>query len=434
MRDGAGIRGRRVCIVTPTHLGSTPRVVKEADALHESGLEVTVIAVRTLDSVEARDQAILERARWRVRRIDLRSAWRRLPARIVQATAQTFGRTLPAAWTADMRTSALTPHLAAAASTTPADLFIAHYPAALPAAAAAARVQAARLAFDAEDFHAGEVPNEAGYAQTTAGIREIEARYLPRCSYVTAASPGIADAYATAYGINRPTVVLNTFPLAERMPGPANGDPVPTRPSIYWFSQVIGPDRGLACAIHAIGRAATRPHLHLRGEVAPDFRGRLEQYARTAGASGRVHLLAPARPDEMVRLAAELDAGLVAETGHTLNRRIALTNKLFTYLAAGVPAIMSDVEAHRAFAREAGVEDWLYETENPDSLAARLDQWFGDGDRLAAARARATALAHGRYHWEADRAELIAAVTKALTGPCEHRLMGARGMGPVAAP
>ena len=413
MRDEHGAHARRVCIITPTHLGSTPRVVKEAQALHDSGLEVTVIAVRTRDSVEVRDGAILKRAAWRTKRIDLRSFWRRLPSRIVQAAAGT----VHVVWRTELGVSALTTHLTAAAVATPANLFIAHYPAALPAAAAAARAHAARLAFDAEDFHPGELPDGPAHDDARRGIAHVEQRYLPQCAYVTAASPGIADAYAMTYGIERPTVVLNTFPQAERAAAPCGGEARRRGPSLYWFSQVVGQDRGIECAIQATGRAASRPHLYLRGDLASGFGTAIEALAIEAGATDRVHLLEPAAPEEMVRLATEFDAGLVAETGHTLNRRIALTNKLFTYLAAGVPAVMSDVDAHCSFARDAGVGDWLYGANDAESLAARLDHWFGEPCRLAMAQARAVELSQERYHWEVDRDVLVATVTRALSAP-----------------
>ena len=55
--------------------------------------------------------------------------------------------------------SPFTGPLTAAAKRVPADLYIAHYPAALPAAAIAARRHGALYAFDAEDFHLGDLPD-----------------------------------------------------------------------------------------------------------------------------------------------------------------------------------------------------------------------------------------------------------------------------------
>ena len=96
--DGFGVpRKLRICIVTPGALGSNPRVVKEAQALHEGGNDVTVIATRTLALVDRRDEAVLAAAPWRAQRLDFTlrgGAWRlrraaqeveRLPSRRLDA-------------------------------------------------------------------------------------------------------------------------------------------------------------------------------------------------------------------------------------------------------------------------------------------------------------------------------------------------------------
>jgi Glycosyl transferase 4-like domain len=269
-------RKLRICILTPGALGSNPRVVKEAQALHDAGNDVAVISTRTLAHVDQRDEAVLETAAWRALRIDLRrrgNGWR---FRRVTQTAHALGFSMTEfGGFADRGFSAFTGPLIRAANGVPADLYIAHYPAALPAAVSAARRHGALYAFDAEDFHLGDWPEEPAYEPQRRLVRAIEGRHLPGCAYLTAASPGIADAYAEAYGIALPTVVLNVFPRAQTPPGPTpNGTAVPG-PSVYWFSQTIGPDRGLECAVQAIGRARTRPHLFLRGSPTPGFLDRL---------------------------------------------------------------------------------------------------------------------------------------------------------------
>src|SRR5260370_1251501 len=101
------------------------------------------------------------------------------------------------------------------------------------------------------------VPTQSCY-ETGGGVarmwaEQVERESLPQCCYVTAASPGIAGAYASKYGIPTPTSILNVFPLAER--------PLrfrETRPDgplrLYWFSQTIGPGRGLENVIRAMER------------------------------------------------------------------------------------------------------------------------------------------------------------------------------------
>ena len=355
----------------------------------------------------------MRRIPWRLERIDLRSRlrWRLLRAGQLGARCAYLATGL--ARSADVGLSAFTRPLRRAALATPADLYIAHYPAALPAVAAAARKYGARYAYDAEDFHLGDWPDDPAYDIERRLVREIEGRYLPGCAYVTAASPGIAEAYAEAYGIERPRVVLNAFPLGQACPRPTPSGTARPGPSLYWFSQTIGPDRGLECAVRAAGLARTRPHLYLRGTPAAGYAERLLHLAETAGAGGRVHLLPPDEPDRMEQLAAAYDAGLVAETGHTASRRLCLTNKLFSFLLAGIPPLMSDTPAHCRFAAEAGMTDLIYPRDDPAALAELLDRLLGDATRLAASRALAWRLGQERYNWERERGQLVEVVERA---------------------
>ena len=98
----------RVCIVTPGQIGSNPRVVKEADALHEAGHDVSVIATRTLDRVEPRDLALMRGIPWRLQRIDLRSRLQRWPGRAMQLARARPSACSVAARIADRAFSAFT--------------------------------------------------------------------------------------------------------------------------------------------------------------------------------------------------------------------------------------------------------------------------------------------------------------------------------------
>src|SRR5258708_221199 len=122
-------RRPRICILTPGALGSNPRVVKEADALHEDGYDVTVISTRTLAHVDQRDDAILAGANWRALRLDFRSrgvVWRM--RRSIQSVYAASFRLTGYGGFADRGCSAFSLPLIAAARPVPADLYIAHYP------------------------------------------------------------------------------------------------------------------------------------------------------------------------------------------------------------------------------------------------------------------------------------------------------------------
>jgi glycosyltransferase involved in cell wall biosynthesis len=225
-----------------------------------------------------------------------------------------------------------------------------------------------------------------------------------------------------------PTVVLNVFPLAHAPGGPTPAGTAVPGPSLYWFSQTVGPDRGLDTAVAALGLARSRPHLYLRGAKAAGFAQRLHDLARKNGVEGRVHLLEPAAPADMERLAAAYDIGLVSDIGHVENRRIALTNKLFSFLLAGIPVVASAIPAHRDLANALGPALALYDPDNSEQLANAVDALLLDPDRLRLARSEAWRLGQDRYNWEQERAALLAAVERALA-PHRSSCVGRCGAG-----
>lgn len=406
-------RKQRVVIVAPGALATSPRVVKEADALWAAGFDVHVIATRTSARTDEGDASILKRIGWNARRIDLRARstrWHlRLPQEVTRRAFAGFGvRAL-----AERALHPWTRLLRSAATMHRADLYIAHYPAALPAVAAAAKRHEGHFAYDAEDFHLGDWPDDPAHDLDRRLVREIEGRYLPKCAFVTAASPMIADALETEYGIRRPNVLLNVFPLSQQPVFRERGCASPG-PSVYWFSQTVGTDRGLECAIRAIALAKTRPHLYLRGTPSAGFEETAKQLANKVGAAGRLHFLSPGPPDDMERLASAYDLALSSETENRRARVVCLTNKIFTYLLAGVPPLMSATPAQAAFASEAGLRDQLYPLDDPLALAALMDRYLGDLDRLADARHRAWKLGDERYNWETESLKLITLVSQAL--------------------
>lgn len=411
------------------HLSSNPRVVKEADALSAAGYKVAVIAPDYTTWGREADKEFDYRA-WKIVDRPQFGPLSPRPARLVELARRAIAGVavrnlgiehpalLHAAW------HPVSSRLITAAKRQPAALYIGHL-AGLPAAAIAAAHHGGRYAFDAEDFHPGDLPNEPEHAVANRMVRLIEGRYLPECAYVTAASPGIADAYAAEYGIARPTVILNTFPKSRAPAAWTPAGSTEPSPSIYWFSQTIGAGRGIECAISAVARAAARPHLYLRGTLVQGFRDHLETLARTAGVMDRLHILAPALPHQMVALAAQFDVALSGETGFSPNNRIALGNKLFTYLLAGIPILMSDSPAHQMIAPDMGEAAMLFPIEDAAALANAIDTFLLDKCALARSRHAAWALGQDRFNWDVDAERLVETVRRTLP------LRPARGQGAV---
>ena len=404
-----------ITIITPGALGSNPRVVKEAEALARRGHRVHVQSTRSLDIVDRRDTAVLRHASFASGRLDLRTlpSWRL--RRLLQIGARYSFAALKLEALAPWALSPIAPLLRHALwPTSPADLYIAHYVEALPAAAALAARHGAAYAFDAEDFHLGEHSDGPGVDLLRQIQRTIESRYLPGAAYVTAAAPLIAQAYAETYAIALPTVILNSFPRANAPSTPTIAGSIRPGPSLYWFSQTIGFGRGLKTAIRAIAEARSQPHLYLRGSPARGFAEELKAVAAELGVAARLHFLEPAMPDDLERLAAEFDLGYSGEEGVEINRQYALGNKIFSYFLGGVPCLASATAAHLELASQLGDAMATFPIGDAQALSALIDSYLLTPSRLAKARQDAWQLGQSRFNWELDAERLVALVEEKL--------------------
>ena len=412
----------RICLVTPGNVASNPRLVKEAQALRDAGYPLRIVAADIIPSLSPYDAEIFARLGCEHVRVSLRTPRHRHIVRAgLQRAARLGMRVLGEAGNglgmASWAHHPLSFDLGEAAARQPADLYLGHNLAALPAAARAADRHRARCGFDAEDFHCGELENTPANAHELAVRTIIERALLPRCQHLTAASPGIAQEYAQRYGVHMETI-LNVFPLSEAPVQPvaghlARGEP----PSLYWFSQTIGGQRGLEAVVRAMARMRVRARLRLRGNLSIGYLETLRTLARVAGGEDlaqRIETLPIAPPSEMARLAAGHDVGLALEQVRPLNRALCLTNKIFVYLLAGLPVCMSRTPAQAALAAELGDAAWLADLDNPAAFANTLDDYLGDPGRQQRARATAWKLAHVRFNWDVEQSRFLAAIQSSL--------------------
>jgi len=228
-------------------------MVKAADALAEEGHSVRVVSTRHVPWATLADGAMRGTRNWPWQVVDYSSAnrtvWLRsaLRGRAAQAAVALLGPThvpLPLAIRAYSRVH---DELVDAALAEPCDLFYGGTTGALAATAEAARRSRVPFGLDFEDFHSAEQADADWHWMDIVAAR-IEAELLPTAAFTTAAGAAIAAAYAAKYDVS-PVTINNTFALPTTTPKfeGAGGE----RLRLYWFSQTIGPTRGLEGCIAA---------------------------------------------------------------------------------------------------------------------------------------------------------------------------------------
>lgn len=401
-----------ILILTATHLCRNPRVVKEATALGAAGYDVTVMTVSFQERFERMDRELLQGLPFKRVTVDYSAGdrWTRLRDFIRRAKTRAARALLE--YTPLESASALGPAgpLLRRARAFPADLTIVHTEIPIWIAVHLLR-DGRKVAVDIEDWYSEDLLHADRRGRPVCLLRRAEDYVLNRCVYSLATSHSMADALVAAFHCPRPLVLRNVFPLQpqSRLDRPATEGP----PAFIWFSQTIGPGRGLELFLSAWARTARPSRIYLLGDERPGFcdylRSRLPAARR-----GDLRPIPLVTPQQLPARLAEFDIGLALEPRHPVNRNVTITNKLFQYFNAGVAVIATDTAGQREIMQAVPDTGLLVQAHETTQLAAQLDALLGDPARLRAMQVAARAAAERQFCWERESPTLLNAVKRAL--------------------
>ena len=279
-----------------------------------------------------------------------------------------------------------------------ADLYFAHNFETLMPAALAAKRHGAALVFDCMEFYSDM--GDGQRAEVGRAIAEIEARYLPECNLVVAASPELAATYAATYGIDQPIAAYNTPPIEIDLPLRKGGTL-----NLYWRNTVLGfGQRGLDDILAAMARLPKDVVLHLQGHLGHDGGAALNQRIAGLEIADRVVILPPHPAGAAVTSAARFDIGLCLERSGPRNHELTVSNKMFDYHMAGLAVIAADHPGLAAVVGQSG-GGLLYAAGNVQALFDAIAELSADRKKLAQLQqnARAFALQQANMEVELDK-------------------------------
>jgi len=408
----------RVLILSGIQLSANPRVVKEADTLGDAGYRVEVVGATVDSRLAERDLELCAAKPWTYTTlVDASSTswkerfkWLRARARM-RFAREAFSRFEVQS---PHQLGYVTEELFRHAITHPAELTILHNPQAIWAGAALIR-ERRPVAVDMEDWYSEDLLSEDRKRQPVGSLQRWEGLVLREASYSTTTSGCLSRALAAAYDCPPPAVVYNSFPSSERnrLDGKILDRVDVTIPSLTWFSQVIGPGRGLETLMDALPGMKSVFEIHLRGNCRSDYRASLLARAPESWRS-RIHFHSQVPHAELLSRIAEHDVGLAAEIPFCQSRALTITNKLLQYLLAGIAVVASDTEGQREAAQGAGGAVVLFKAGAAANLAEALDSLFATPARLTLAKADALSAALGQFSWERSAAILLEQVECAV--------------------
>ena len=406
---------KKVVLISTGQPSCNPRLVKEADALHTAGFEVTVLYCFFVDWAADKDKQLLQQVSWKYQEAGGAPGYnngRYLFTRLRNKLAVLLNNYIGNRFLLAERTQARAyDELLKAAKKIKASWYIGHNLGALPVAVTAARYNNAKAGFDFEDYHRGELLPSA--TNDLNRLTYLENKYLSSLNYFSGASSMITKAVQKDHPGFKGGVItlLNCFPLSEQPVFKEKPEGDETL-QLFWFSQTIGINRGLEQLVDAMQLLNdSSVHLTLAGRCDEAMMQYIQKHA--GNVMGNIHFAGIIAPGELPLFASKFDVGMALELMVPENRNLCLTNKIFTYLLAGNAMILSATSMQRAFNEQYKVGE-MVQLDEVDALADKITG-YKNKEKLEAQRRYNYALAKKEMNWE-NQSKKINTLLKQLSG------------------
>ena len=316
---------KRITIVTGQHLTANPRVWKEANTLASHGYFVTIYTTWYNQLLISEDKKLILRPVNYFPSFSLIYSWSNFllvfSAKGIKKLANYFfiffniSSIYQEVYLPRVQLNRIL--------AIPADLFICHQEAGLLLGVQLLK-KGKKVAFDFEDWYAEESFNKFRSVDL---FRVNEQYALSYAAYITCPSKAMSKALKDYYKLDRQvSVIFNSFPLENII----NNNKKIYPDSMVWFSQTIGPGRGIEAFLIALNEFTTPVEIHLIGNCSKHFLNHLIEISSKT--PHKLFHYPLCKHNQLMLLLQKFSIGLVLEQDYPLNRKYTITNKVLTYL------------------------------------------------------------------------------------------------------
>lgn len=277
-----------------------------------------------------------------------------------------------------------------------ADLYIGHNMGALPVIINCSKIKKTPALFDLEDYYSGQIKDKASLEYEICS--KLEMNYLGECSALLFSSIDIAYMYkkkissipaAVIHNVVEKNLILHSLPELPLYPL-----------KLVWFSQQIGMDRGLESVIEGLNKLENlQIELHLLGNCSKEYKNILKSMR---GNTSNLFFYDPIPANCIVNFLSDKHVGLATETARDENNDIALSNKIFTYLAAGNALVLSDTSAQKRFLDDNEDIGFMYTKNSSDSFVLLIRKLYNNPNLIMKARLKALEVVTKKFNWEIE--------------------------------
>jgi glycosyltransferase involved in cell wall biosynthesis len=251
------------------------------------------------------------------------------------------------------------------------DLLLANDLDTLPANFLVSNIKRKPLVYDSHEYFT-EVP-ELVNRKIVKNIWEwLERKMVPKLKHAYTVCDSIAQIYTEKYNVT--FQVVRNYPLAGTF---AQNETKRNSDKIVLYQGALNKGRGLETAIRAM-KYLEGARLVIAGDG--DLKKELEKLTAAEGLQHKVQFLGRLSIEELAQITPQAFVGLSLEEDIGLNYRFALPNKLFDYIQANVPVLVSELPEMAAVVRKYKIGETVSVLE-PKFLARVLSDMLHNTDK-----------------------------------------------------
>jgi glycosyltransferase involved in cell wall biosynthesis len=224
-----------------------------------------------------------------------------------------------------------------------------------------------KLIYDAHEYIQG-----LAHPRPAKAWSDLEAEYIGRADAVITVAPAIADMLQRDFRLAvKPTVVMNIPVAGDRAPHPLREVVgVPEDETLAVYSGGLDATRGVHTLVEAL-RFLPDLHLALVSKAETSYTQELARLARQGGFGERLHFSPFVEPQQVVDYLSSADVGVHTIVSGPINHELTLPNKIFEYMHARLPIVISDCRAMSELVEELGI-GMRFRSEDVHSLVETL--------------------------------------------------------------
>lgn len=283
-------------------------------------------------------------------------------------------------------------------------VFLAHNLPMLPVALAAARATGSRLAYDSHELFTEQMLSP----RVKDRWKAIENKYIGQADLLLTINKPIAEELTRRYAPeNEIHVVMNAenpLPLQAHEELLRDRLKLSKDDRLLLFQGGLSANRNLHTIVEAIG-LIKHPAIHLVFLGNGNQRKSLSAIAQKNKTTSQVHFLDAVPQDQLLRYSASADLGVIPYQSTCLNNHLCTPNKLFEFIAAGVPILASDLPELRRIVVDNDI-GMVADFSNPSRAADAISAAFVDKGTLQRWKANVLAV-QSRLNWHVEGEKFV---------------------------